>query len=105
LETPSETFSRKLFEEVLIIHSNTKEEIIKETLDQYLDLDNCRYVEFHVDSKPGSNDRKRVIGLSIVHIKTNDLVFVLKDKKENQVNCNDHYRPFETKLMLIFVLF
>ncbi len=90
LEIPWETSWRETFEEISIKlkGENMRELTINEILVGFLKMDQIVYLECHLESKPGSNDRTRQIGLFVIPINGNELEFSLKNYKENQVIMN-----------------
>jgi hypothetical protein len=86
LETPWETLLRELFEELLIKlkRGKNKKAINKDNIDQFLALNKDNFLECRVDSRPGTSDGLRLIGLLIVRIDEKKYKFSLKDNKENK---------------------
>jgi ADP-ribose pyrophosphatase YjhB (NUDIX family) len=94
LETPWETCLRELFEELSIkLETNKRKKTITKENIGLLAINKTNFVQYHVDSKRGTNDRLRLIGLFYVHIDEKKFKFSLKDNKENKMsgwlNMND----------------
>lgn len=91
LETAKKASLRELFEEISI-RKRTSRKAIQITIKncQKLPLKLIGYIQCHLDSKPGSHDQNRLIGLFVYHINQTRLRFQLKDKNENQVKHDDH---------------
>jgi ADP-ribose pyrophosphatase YjhB (NUDIX family) len=87
LESLKETAQRETLEETLItiVRKKIKFVLTKETFGYHIHLNKVPYFECNVDGKPNSNDRKRLIGLYIVHVNEKKLKFKKKDGKEVKV--------------------
>jgi ADP-ribose pyrophosphatase YjhB (NUDIX family) len=89
LETPYETSERELFEE-LSIDFESDNRIIRITKENIglLALNKTNFIQYHVDTRPDTNDRSRLIGLFFVRVDEKKWKFTLKDTKENMVIIN-----------------
>ena len=87
MEIPIETVVRELLEEISIKIKRSKNnlKINEKNITGSLPLKKDSYLECHVDTIPGTNDRSRCIGLFAVRIDEQKWKFSLKDTKENKV--------------------
>ncbi|CAF4178908.1 unnamed protein product, partial [Rotaria sordida] len=86
LEIPWETLLRELFEELSIKLKRSKSEktINTENIGHFLALNKDNFLQCRLESRPGTGDGLRLIGLLIVHVDEKIWKFSLKDNKENK---------------------